>query len=88
MRAVTRKPPKMFTQARISAKKPRILDVHAACSNAEGTARTADNCSSWYLGANVPGKKRVYMPYSGGLPTYRRKCEEVAAAGYDGFVVS
>jgi cation diffusion facilitator CzcD-associated flavoprotein CzcO len=55
---------------------------------AEGTARTAENCSSWYLGANVPGKKRVYMPYSGGLPTYRRRCEEVAAAGYDGFVVS
>jgi cation diffusion facilitator CzcD-associated flavoprotein CzcO len=41
--------------------------------------------SSWYLGANVPGKPRVFMPYAGGLAAYARHCEEVAAAGYDGF---
>jgi cation diffusion facilitator CzcD-associated flavoprotein CzcO len=41
--------------------------------------------SSWYLGANVPGKPRVFMPYAGGLAAYARRCEEVAAAGYDGF---
>jgi cation diffusion facilitator CzcD-associated flavoprotein CzcO len=44
-------------------------------------------CNSWYLGANVPGKTRVFMPYAGGLPAYRQKCEEVAAAGYEGFIV-
>ena len=43
-------------------------------------------CDSWYLGANIPGKPRVFMPYIGGMPAYRQKCEEVAAAeeGADG----
>lgn len=45
-------------------------------------------CSSWYVGANVPGKPRVFMPYIGGFPRYVAKCEEVAAEGYDGFRVS
>ena len=40
---------------------------------------------SWYLGANVPGKPRVFMPYSGGMVRYRRICEEVVAKGYEGF---
>jgi cyclohexanone monooxygenase len=44
--------------------------------------------NSWYVGANVPGKPRVFMPYIGGFPLYRDKCNEVAAAGYDGCVVS
>lgn len=42
-------------------------------------------CSSWYVGANVPGKPRVFMPYIGGYPTYAQKCREVVAAGYEGF---
>jgi len=41
--------------------------------------------NSWYLGANVPGKPRVFMPYVGGVGTYRVKCAEVAANGYEGF---
>ena len=40
---------------------------------------------SWYLGANIPGKPRVFMPYPGGVGAYRQKCDEVAAAGYEGF---
>lgn len=44
--------------------------------------------NSWYLGANVPGKPRVFMPYIGGFPVYRDKCAEVAANGYEGFAVS
>ncbi len=44
-------------------------------------------CNSWYLGANVPGKPRVFMPYLG-FPPYVEKCNEVAAAGYDGFALS
>ena len=43
--------------------------------------------NSWYLGANVPGKPRVFMPYVGGVGTYRQKCDEVAAAGYEGFTL-
>lgn len=43
--------------------------------------------SSWYLGANVPGKPRVFMPYAGGMAHYRGICEQVAARGYDGFAL-
>jgi cyclohexanone monooxygenase len=41
-------------------------------------------CNSWYLGANVPGKTRVFMPFLG-FPPYAEKCTEVAANAYDGF---
>ena len=44
--------------------------------------------SSWYLGANVPGKPRVFMPYAGGMARYRAICEDVAAKGYEGFALS
>ena len=44
-------------------------------------------CNSWYLGANVPGKPRVFMPYLG-FPPYVEKCESVAAEGYSGFQLS
>ena len=43
---------------------------------------------SWYVGANVPGKKRVYMPYFGGFDRYRKLCDEIAADGYRGLVLS
>ena len=42
-------------------------------------------CNSWYNGGNVPGKKRMYMGYTGGIPEYRRRGDEVAASGYPGF---
>jgi cyclohexanone monooxygenase len=41
--------------------------------------------NSWYVGANIPGKPRVFMPYVGGVGAYRRKCDEIAANGYEGF---
>jgi cyclohexanone monooxygenase len=41
--------------------------------------------ASWYMGANIPGKPRVFMPYVGGVDRYRRHCDEVAAKGYEGF---
>jgi cyclohexanone monooxygenase len=43
--------------------------------------------SSWYLGANIPGKPRVFMPYIGGVGLYREKCDDVAAKGYEGFAL-
>lgn len=43
------------------------------------------SCNSWYNGGNVPGKKRMYMGYTGGIPEYRRRCDEIAATGYIGF---
>jgi cyclohexanone monooxygenase len=44
------------------------------------------SCNSWYVGANVPGKPRVFMPYLG-FPAYVAKCEQVAADGYEGFAL-
>jgi cyclohexanone monooxygenase len=44
------------------------------------------SCSSWYLGDNIPGKPRVFMPYVG-LPLYKDKIEEVVANGYEGFEI-
>jgi cyclohexanone monooxygenase len=41
--------------------------------------------NSWYLGANIPGKPRVFMPYAGGLPGYRQICQDIADHGYRGF---
>lgn len=47
-----------------------------------------DKGNSWYLGANVPGKPRVFMPYLGGVDVYQAKCAEVARQGYTGFEIS
>jgi cyclohexanone monooxygenase len=41
--------------------------------------------NSWYVGANIPGKPRVFMPYVGGVTAYKKKCDEVAGNGYEGF---
>jgi cyclohexanone monooxygenase len=43
------------------------------------------SAASWYMGANIEGKPRVFMPYIGGVGTYRVTCDEVAANGYEGF---
>jgi cyclohexanone monooxygenase len=44
--------------------------------------------NSWYIGANIPGKPRVFMPYVGGFDRYKRHCDAVAAKGYEGFRLS
>ena len=43
--------------------------------------------NSWYVGANIPGKPRVFMPYVGGVAAYKAKCDEVVANNYEGFVI-
>jgi cation diffusion facilitator CzcD-associated flavoprotein CzcO len=43
---------------------------------------------SWYMGDNVPGKKRELLAYPGGLPTYLQKCAEAAERGYEGFALA
>jgi len=40
---------------------------------------------SWYTGANIPGKPRIFMPYVGGVGAYRKHCDDVAAKNYEGF---
>jgi len=44
--------------------------------------------NSWYVGANIPGKPRVFMPYVGGVQNYKKKCDEVAANDYEGFALT
>jgi cyclohexanone monooxygenase len=44
--------------------------------------------NSWYMGANIPGKPRIFMPYVGGVTNYVKKCTEVAEKGYEGFEMS
>ena len=59
------------------------VDHHEATAGATLIART----NSWYLGSNVAGKPRRVLSYTGGVGTYRRKCTEVAEAGYQGFAM-
>ena len=44
--------------------------------------------NSWYVGANIPGKPRVFMPYVGGFAGYKKRCDAVAANDYEGFVMT
>ncbi|MFJ3880369.1 flavin-containing monooxygenase [Streptomyces sp. NPDC090077] len=56
---------------------------------AEVAARTLyPSAESWYTGANVPGKPRVFLAYAGGLDRYRAECDAAARNGYEGFVLS
>jgi len=55
--------------------------------NLVASATLFQGCSSWYLGANVPGKPRVFMPLPG-FHEYKQQCDQVAANGYDGFVLA
>jgi cation diffusion facilitator CzcD-associated flavoprotein CzcO len=54
----------------------------------KGTMFTAPSCNSWYLGANIPGKPRVFLPYVGGLPAYIERADAMASAGYEGFTLA
>ncbi len=71
---------------RIDAK-PEAQDAWVAHVNEVGDSSLYPRCNSWYLGANIPGKPRVFMPYLG-FPPYAEKCREVADSGYDGFELS
>ena len=53
--------------------------------NEVAAATLFPRAGSWYMGANVPGKPRVFMPYAAGVGPYREVCERVAANGYEGF---
>ncbi len=72
----------------------RTIDADPAAEDAWG-AHVAEvagytlfpRADSWYMGANVPGKPRVFLPYVGGVGLYRARCEEVAATGYAGFTI-
>ena len=52
-----------------------------------GNATLYPLAKSWYMGANVKGKTQVFLPYIGGVGPYREKCDDVAANGYEGFIL-
>jgi cation diffusion facilitator CzcD-associated flavoprotein CzcO len=68
---------------RIEAK-PDAQEQWVAHVNETAAPTILPTCNSWYLGANIPGKPRVFMPYLG-FAAYVAKCEEVVASGYEGF---
>jgi cation diffusion facilitator CzcD-associated flavoprotein CzcO len=63
-------------------------DTWVAHVNEVGHATLYPLANSWYMGANIPGKPRIFMPYIGGVGTYRQMCDDVAARGYEGFALT
>jgi cyclohexanone monooxygenase len=66
---------------------PAAEDAWVAHVNQVAETTLYPHCNSWYLGANVPGKPRVFMPYVG-VPPYVAKCNAVAANDYEGFALA
>lgn len=66
---------------------PDAEDAWVAHVNDVAAATLYPSCNSWYLGSNIPGKPRVFMPYLG-FPAYVEKCNQVAASDYEGFVLA
>jgi cyclohexanone monooxygenase len=64
---------------------PDAEDGWVAHVNDVAEATRFPQADSWYVGANVPGKPRVFMPYPGGVGNYRNHCDAVAAGGYEWF---
>jgi cyclohexanone monooxygenase len=67
--------------------RPQAEQAWVAHVNAVADRTVYPGCNSWYLGANVPGKPRVFMPLVG-FPAYAEKCSDVAARGYEGFALA
>ena len=66
---------------------PSAQDQWVAHVNEIVNATLMTSANSWYMSANIPGKPRAFLPYLGpeGVGGYRRKCDEIAAKGYEGF---
>ena len=73
----------------LSAIEPSAAEEDAWVEHARavGDASLYPRARSWYMGANIPGKPRVLMPYVGGVGAYRALCDAVAERGYEGFVL-
>jgi cyclohexanone monooxygenase len=73
-----------FTAIEPSAAEEDSWVEHA---RAVGEASLYPRAKSWYMGANIPGKPQIFMPYIGGVGVYRQICNNVAAKGYKGFAM-
>jgi cation diffusion facilitator CzcD-associated flavoprotein CzcO len=74
--------------ARVETTEDAVADWVGKVNEAASITLLPQAQHSWYLGANVPGKPRVFMPYAGGMARYRAICDTVTAEGYKGFVLS
>ena len=74
--------------SRIEPAANRIDAWQKAVDEAAQATLMPHTAHSWYLGANIPGKPQVFMPYVGGMPKYRGICADVVAKGYEGFVMT
>jgi cyclohexanone monooxygenase len=76
-----------LTHRQLDCIEPTVSAENAWVQHVNEVADTTlyPSAASWYMGANIPGKPRVFMPYIGGVGTYRQKCDEIAAKGYEGF---
>ena len=66
---------------------PRAEAAWVAHVNQVANTTLYVHANSWYLGANIPGKPRVFMPYPGGVGPYRQKCNQIAHNNYQGFIL-
>jgi cyclohexanone monooxygenase len=66
---------------------PEAQEAWVAHVNEKANATLFPLAASWYMGANIPGKPRVFLPYIGGVGTYRSICDEIAADNYRGFAL-
>jgi cation diffusion facilitator CzcD-associated flavoprotein CzcO len=69
---------------RIEARPEAVDKWVAEVNDAAATTLLPMATHSWYLGANIPGKPRVFMPYAGGMVRYREICKDVVTHGYEG----
>ena len=76
-----------LTSRQLDCIEPTVAAENAWVQHVNEVAHTTlyPSAASWYMGANIPGKPRVFMPYIGGVGSYRQKCDEIAANGYNGF---
>jgi cyclohexanone monooxygenase len=63
-------------------------DAWVEHSNERAARTLLPEADSWYTGANIPGKPRVFMVYTGGVGAFRRRCTEIAERGYEGFALT
>ncbi|WP_439358579.1 hypothetical protein [Bradyrhizobium sp. DASA03007] len=78
--------------AYLKANKRKVIEANAeaeaawvAHSNELASKTMMPNANSWYVGANIPGKPRIFMPYLGGAAVYRDRIVDIARKNYEGF---
>ena len=66
---------------------PQAEEAWVEHANELGTHTLLSDAHPWFMGANIPGKKRAILLYANTAPAYRARCAEVAAKGYEGFLL-